>query len=162
ANRFALVHELRGAPEWTLDALLEKLSAVDLVLVEGFKTQTHPKLEVFRSALGKSLLHPADENIVAIASDAPLTANVPVVGVDDYAVRHADSGATEETKLAVVDRLTAGRATLREIRRGEAIRIFTGAPMPQDADTVFMQEDVRRNGGAVVVPAGLKPGANRR
>src|SRR5262249_15156641 len=53
ANRFALMHELRGHPEWTLDALLEKLSEVDLVLVEGFKTQAHPKLEVYRKAVGK-------------------------------------------------------------------------------------------------------------
>src|SRR5205085_7399608 len=83
ANRWALMHELRGAPEWTLDALLEKLSPVDLVLVEGFKTQAHPKLEVFRAAVGKSLLHPEDENIIAIASDAPVSARVPVVSLDD-------------------------------------------------------------------------------
>ncbi len=83
ANRFALMHELRGAPEWTLDALLEKLSQVDLVLVEGFKTQTHPKLEVYRAAVGKPPLHPEDENIVAIASDGAVTASVPVVSLDD-------------------------------------------------------------------------------
>ena len=83
ANRFALMHELRGAPEWTLDALLEKLSPVDLVLVEGFKTQAHPKLEVYRAAVGQALLHPEDENIVAIASDGPVTASVPVVALDD-------------------------------------------------------------------------------
>src|SRR5215470_7576351 len=64
ANRFALMHELRGQPEWALDALLEKLSQVDLVLVEGFKTQAHPKLEVYRKAVGKPPLHPRDENIV--------------------------------------------------------------------------------------------------
>jgi molybdopterin-guanine dinucleotide biosynthesis protein B len=83
ANRWALMHELRGEREWTLDALLEKLSQVDLVLVEGFKTQAHPKLEVFRLAVGKSLLHPGDENIVAIASDGAVAASVPVVGLDD-------------------------------------------------------------------------------
>jgi molybdopterin-guanine dinucleotide biosynthesis protein B len=83
ANRFALMHELRGNREWTLDALLEKLSPVDLVLVEGFKTQAHPKLEVYRHAVGKPLLHPEDENIVAVASDKPLTARVPVVPLDD-------------------------------------------------------------------------------
>ena len=58
ANRFALMHELRGDREWTLDALLEKLSPVDLVLVEGFKTQAHPKLEVFRAVVKKPPLHP--------------------------------------------------------------------------------------------------------
>jgi molybdopterin-guanine dinucleotide biosynthesis protein B len=83
ANRFALMHELRGGPEWALDALLEKLSQVDLVLVEGFKTQAHPKLEVYRKAVGKPPLHPEDENIVAIASDAPVSARVPVVSLDD-------------------------------------------------------------------------------
>ena len=83
ANRFALMHELRGNREWTLDALLEKLSPVDLVLVEGFKTQAHPKLEVYRHAVGKPLLHPEDENIVAVASDKPLAAPVPVVALDD-------------------------------------------------------------------------------
>jgi molybdopterin molybdotransferase len=81
--------------------------------------------------------------------------------VDGYAVRHADLG-KEETRLTIVDRLTAGRASAREIGAGEAIRIFTGAPMPQSADTVFMQEDVRVKGEAVVVPPGLKLGANRR
>src|SRR5258705_123940 len=83
ANRFALMHELRGKREWPLDALLEKLSQVDLVLVEGFKTQAHPKLEVFRAVVGKPLLHPEDHNIVAIASDQPLAASVPVVSLDD-------------------------------------------------------------------------------
>jgi molybdopterin-guanine dinucleotide biosynthesis protein B len=83
ANRFALMHELRGEAEWTLAALLGKLSAVDLVLVEGFKHETHPKLEVFRAAIGKPLLHPQDGNIVAIASDGPLSADVPVVSLDD-------------------------------------------------------------------------------
>jgi len=81
--------------------------------------------------------------------------------VDGYAVRHADLGGGETT-LAVVGRLTAGRAAGRAVTPGEAIRIFTGAPMPADADTVFMQEDVRLEGDAVVVPPGLKPGANRR
>jgi molybdopterin molybdotransferase len=82
--------------------------------------------------------------------------------VDGYAVRHADVGATSEAKLTVVDRLTAGRAAAHEVRAGEAIRIFTGAPMPRGADTVFMQEDVRKEGSAVIVPPGLKRGANMR
>jgi molybdopterin molybdotransferase len=81
--------------------------------------------------------------------------------VDGPPVRHADIG-KHETRLAIVDRLTAGHAPVREAGAGEAIRIFTGAPMPQGADTVFMQEDVRLDGAAVIVPAGLKRGANRR
>jgi molybdopterin-guanine dinucleotide biosynthesis protein B len=83
ANRWALMHELRGEPEWTLDALLEKLSPVDLVLVEGFKTQAHPKLEVYRAVVGKPLLHPGDRNIVAIASDGDIKATIPVIPLDD-------------------------------------------------------------------------------
>src|SRR4051812_178254 len=83
ANRFALMHELRGAPELVLGALLEKLSRVDLVLVEGFKRETHPKLEVYRAVVGKPLLAPDDSNIVAIASDDPVKAEVPVVSLDD-------------------------------------------------------------------------------
>ena len=83
ANRFALMHELRGEPEWTLPALLAKLSPVDLVLVEGFKRETHPKLEVFRAAVGKPMLHPDDPNIVAVASDGEMAARVPVVSLDD-------------------------------------------------------------------------------
>jgi molybdopterin-guanine dinucleotide biosynthesis protein B len=83
ANRFALMHELRGAPELTLGALLAKLSPVDLVLVEGFKREAHPKLEVYRAAIGKPLLAPDDPNVVAIASDGPVAARVPVVSLDD-------------------------------------------------------------------------------
>jgi molybdopterin-guanine dinucleotide biosynthesis protein B len=84
ANRWALVHELRGSAEPALDALLQKLAPVDLVIVEGFKRAAHPKLEVYRQALGKPLLHPEDPNIVAIASDRPIpAARVPVLAIDD-------------------------------------------------------------------------------
>jgi molybdopterin-guanine dinucleotide biosynthesis adapter protein len=84
ANRWALVHELRGSVEMSLGDLLAKLAPVDLVIVEGFKRGSHPKLEVFRAAVGKPLLHPGDPHIVAVASDAPLpAARVPVVALDD-------------------------------------------------------------------------------
>ena len=83
-NRFALMHELRGAPELSLNELLAKLAPVDLVIVEGYKREPHPKLEVFRAAVGKPLLHPDDPHIVAIASDVALPhAKVPRVGLDD-------------------------------------------------------------------------------
>src|SRR5262249_37116183 len=82
--------------------------------------------------------------------------------VDGYAVCHADLDGKAETRLVVVERVTAGRAAARALPAGAAIRIFTGAPMPAGADTVFMQEDVRREGDAVIVPAGLARGANRR
>jgi molybdopterin-guanine dinucleotide biosynthesis adapter protein len=84
ANRWAQVHELRGEPEPGLDALLRRLSPVDLVLVEGYKRERHPKLEVYRAVNDKPLLHPDDPAIVAIASDVPLpAARVPVVDLDD-------------------------------------------------------------------------------
>jgi molybdopterin-guanine dinucleotide biosynthesis adapter protein len=68
-NRFALMHELRGAPEPPLEVLLGKLSAVDLALIEGFKRAPHPKIEVFRAANGKTPLHPDDPSIKALAAD---------------------------------------------------------------------------------------------
>ncbi|MFN3349130.1 molybdopterin-guanine dinucleotide biosynthesis protein B [Pseudorhodoplanes sp.] len=84
ANRWALMHELRGAPEPPLPALLGKLSQVDLVLVEGFKRESFPKLEIHRAANGKPLLHPLDRWIVAIASDTPLPdATVPVIDLNE-------------------------------------------------------------------------------
>ena len=84
ANRWALVHELRGTPESTLPELLAKLAPVDLVVVEGFKHGAHPKLEIYRAAVGKPPLHTDDPHIVAVASDAPVPgARVPVVGLDD-------------------------------------------------------------------------------
>ena len=84
ANRWALVHELRGDSEPALAALIEKLSPVDLVLVEGYKREPHPKLEVYRASIGKPLLHPGDPAVVAIASDEPLpAARVPVIDLDD-------------------------------------------------------------------------------
>jgi molybdopterin-guanine dinucleotide biosynthesis protein B len=83
-NRWALVHELRGAAEPKLSDLLGKLAPVDLVIVEGFKHGAHPKLEIYRSAVGKPPLHPDDPHIVAVASDAPVpSARVPVVALDD-------------------------------------------------------------------------------
>jgi molybdopterin-guanine dinucleotide biosynthesis protein B len=96
ANRWALVHELRGDAELTLEALLDKLSPVDLVLVEGYKRQPHPKLEIYRASLGKPLMHPDDSAIIGIASDQPLpAARIPVIDLDDveqvteFLIRHA-------------------------------------------------------------------------
>ena len=101
----------------------------------------------------------------AVAQDVLAPISLPPFdnsAVDGYAVRHADLSADGETRLRVVGRLQAGSAAVRALDAGEAIRIFTGAPMPPGADTVFMQEDVRADGDAVIVPPGLKGGANRR
>jgi molybdopterin-guanine dinucleotide biosynthesis protein B len=84
SRRWAMIHELGQDPELPLADILAKLSPVDLVIVEGFKRHAHPKLEVFRAAVGKPLLHPDDDCIVAIATDAPLPqAQVPVLMLSD-------------------------------------------------------------------------------
>ena len=84
SRRWAIVHELAGEPEPPLRDMLAKLSPVDLVIVEGFKRHAHPKLEVYRASVGKPLLHPDDDCIVAVATDAPLPqATVPVLMLDD-------------------------------------------------------------------------------
>jgi molybdopterin-guanine dinucleotide biosynthesis protein B len=83
-RRFALIHELRGAVEFSLPELLRKLAPVDLVIVEGFKAYSHPKLEVYRAEIGKELIHPNDPHIFAVASDKPLLeARVPFVDLND-------------------------------------------------------------------------------
>jgi molybdopterin-guanine dinucleotide biosynthesis protein MobB len=84
AKRFAILHELRAEAEWNLPDLVGKMSPVDLVLVEGYKRDAFPKLEIHRAANGKPLLQPEDKHIVAIASDTALpAANVPVIDLND-------------------------------------------------------------------------------
>lgn len=86
ARRWVQMHEVGNGVEATLPQLLRRLSPCDLVLVEGFKTERHPKMEVFRAAVGKTPLHPQDQRIVAIASDQPFPeAGVPVVDINDIA-----------------------------------------------------------------------------
>ena len=84
--RFALMRELRGEPEPSLTDLLARLASVDLVIVEGFKRDAHPKIEVVRGAVGNPVLHPEDPTIVAVASDTPWpNARIPVLPIDDAA-----------------------------------------------------------------------------
>jgi molybdopterin-guanine dinucleotide biosynthesis adapter protein len=84
ARRFAILHELRDEPEWSLAPLVTKMSPVDLVLVEGYKRDPFPKLEIHRAANGKPLIQPSDPHIVAIAADVALPdARVPVINLDD-------------------------------------------------------------------------------
>ena len=99
------------------------------------------------------------------AADVKAPLNLPPFdnsAVDGYAVRHADLSADGDSKLAIAGRLTAGARADIALKPGQAIRIFTGAAMPAGADTVFMQEDVTVDGDHVIVPKGLKLGANRR
>ncbi len=82
-NRWALMHELRGVPEPRLPELLKRMSPVDLVIVEGFKSEPHRKIEVHRAANGKAMLFPDDPAIVGIATDAELKTTLPVAHLDD-------------------------------------------------------------------------------
>jgi molybdopterin-guanine dinucleotide biosynthesis protein B len=107
-RRFALVHELRGEDEYTLPELLRKLASVDLVIVEGFKAYSHPKLEIYRAEVGKAFIHPNDTKIFAIASDKPLL-DMPIPFIDlndveaiasamvEYAVPLTDVLVTQKT-----------------------------------------------------------------
>jgi molybdopterin molybdotransferase len=108
-------------------------------------------------------LQSADGRVLASGIAAPLP--LPPFtnsAVDGYAVRSGDLSQGERT-FPVAGRVQAGASAGEAIRAGHAVRIFTGAPMPEGADTVFMQEDVRLDdSGAVVLPPGLKPGANVR
>jgi molybdopterin molybdotransferase len=109
-------------------------------------------------------LNQADGRILASDISAPLP--LPPFtnsAVDGYAVRSGDLPLQEEAAFPVVGRVQAGASAREPVKPGHAVRIFTGAPMPHGADTVFMQEDVRVDENhRVILPAGLKPGANVR
>jgi molybdopterin-guanine dinucleotide biosynthesis protein B len=84
AARWALMHELRGEPEPALPALLARMRPVDLVVIEGFKREGHPKIEVYRVANGKPPLHPGDPSIIAVAADVDLPGlGIPLRDLDD-------------------------------------------------------------------------------
>lgn len=82
-HRWALMHELRDAPEPGLDDLLARLSPVDLVLVEGFKRAAHPKIEAHRAATGQPLLAPEMPTIRAVAADSPVVTALPRFDLND-------------------------------------------------------------------------------
>ncbi len=109
-------------------------------------------------ALAEALARVLAEDILAPA-DVPAYENS---AVDGYALFFDDLDPEAETRLAVTGRATAGHPLERPARPDEAIRIFTGAPMPQGLDTVLMQEDCRRDGDYVVIRPGITRGANRR
>ena len=108
-----------------------------------------PLIEIDRRVLAEEVIAPID--LPPFDNSA----------VDGYAVRFADLRAAGDTVLPVAGRLAAG-ARPPAVPAAAAVRIFTGAPMPPSFDTVFMQEDVQREGETVVLPAGLARGANRR
>jgi molybdopterin molybdotransferase len=98
---------------------------------------------------------------------ADLAAPIPLppffnAAVDGWAFRHEDLAYGAETRLDEAGRVAAGHIPARPVGAGEAVRVFTGAPMPYGADTCVMQEDVRHAGRSIIVPPGLKRGANAR
>jgi molybdopterin-guanine dinucleotide biosynthesis adapter protein len=107
ANRLALMRELRGAPEPSLAGLLRLLEPVDLVLIEGFKRDPLPKIEVYRGANGKPPMYPEDENIVALVSDsAAPPAHLPHASINDIAAAAKLVLAHAAPLAAIVERLT--------------------------------------------------------
>jgi molybdopterin-guanine dinucleotide biosynthesis protein B len=106
ARRWVQMHELGDQPEPPLARLLERLAPCDLILVEGFKTGRHPRIEVFRKANGKPPLYPQDPHIVGIASDAAVP-DAPVAVVDLN-----DMGAVAELVLARAEALERVAARL--------------------------------------------------
>ena len=112
------------------------------------------ELVPLRAALGRVL----STSLIAPVNLPPFDNSA----VDGFAVCAEDIDGARERRLAIVDRVAAGQVATRAVKSGEAVRIFTGAPMPPGADTVFMQEDCRIDGTHVVVPPGLSRGANRR
>ncbi len=260
-TRWALMHELGDADEPTAPELLAKLAPCDLVLVEGYKRDNHPKIEVFRDTPGRALIAPGDSTVRAIATDAmdqvraagtglpvfhlddtaaiadfilrevglargdaptsgtrPLkddcfalpegvewtpvdtaltrlrAALAPVTGVEEIAVgdalgrvlardhmalranppgansavdgygfAHASLPADGPAALPLVDgRAAAGAPWPGAVPPGHAIRILTGALLPEGVDTVVMQEDVTISGDHIRFGPGIKPGANAR
>ncbi|MBR1219531.1 molybdopterin-guanine dinucleotide biosynthesis protein B [Bradyrhizobium sp. U87765 SZCCT0131] len=106
ARRWALMHELRGADEPPLAELLQKMSPVDLVIVEGFKAAPHRKIEVHRAANGKDWLFPGDAAIVGLATDAAVDTHLPVAHLDDIV---AIARLIERSAIPIADVL-AGRS----------------------------------------------------
>ena len=86
SRRWALMHELQGEAEPSLEELIARMSPCDLLLVEGFKRASVPKLEVFRKEVGEAPLHPHDAHIVAVASDVALEAPIPVLDLNQPGV----------------------------------------------------------------------------
>ena len=82
-QRWALMHELRGAREPTLEEMIKFIAPCDLLLIEGYKRESFDKIEVYRSTLGEALLFPQDPRIIAIAGDQRVAAELPQFSIDD-------------------------------------------------------------------------------
>jgi molybdopterin-guanine dinucleotide biosynthesis adapter protein len=106
-RRWALMHELRGEPEPSIYDLLRKMSPADLVLIEGFKSACHTRIEVYRKEVGKPPFHPENPHVAGIVSDTPFPeAGLPVIDIDDIE-------GVVELVLAKAERLEAVLARVR-------------------------------------------------
>ena len=132
------------------------LSVDDVERLMAARVSAVPEIEpaALGEALGRVLAHDLRSPVALPPFDNS--------AVDGYAVRYGDLASAGETRLLIADRILAGHGAARALAKGQAARIFTGAAMPAGSDTVFMQEDVRVDDGSVIVPSGLKLGANRR
>lgn len=82
SRRWVLMHELRGEAEPSMEEVVARISPCDLLLVEGYKRASIPKLEVYREIVGEGMLHPHDPNIVAVATDRPFDLHLPVLDLN--------------------------------------------------------------------------------
>jgi len=143
----------------------DSLTPVDDALAQ-LRSRVSVVAEPIELPTDECLNHVLSDDVVASRSVPPHDNSA----VDGYAVYHDDLDPQHETRLPVVGRVAAGHPFDRPAHRGEAVRIFTGAPMPvgedgtqkSGPDTVFMDEDTTRDGDTVILPAGLKRGSNRR
>jgi molybdopterin molybdotransferase len=133
---------------------LMRIEEMERLIAERVSPVTGQEAVPLRAALGRVLA----DDIVAPMNVPPFDNSA----VDGFAVRNEDLKGDAPTRLRVVDRVMAGHRPSQVLGEGEATRIFTGAPVPEGADTVFMQEDTQVEDGFVIVPPGLKRGANFR
>ncbi|MBL6931539.1 MAG: molybdopterin molybdotransferase MoeA [Rhodospirillales bacterium] len=135
----------------------DELTPLDVAL-DQLETTLEPVAGIEKVSLGEALSRILAEDVRS-DRDVPPHDNS---AVDGYAVFYDDLSCDEDTRLPLGGRIAAGHPLGHATKRGEAYRIFTGAPMPDGPDTVFMQEDVRVEGDDVIFPFGIKQGANRR
>ncbi len=124
------------------------------MLAERVPTLAEAELQPLAACAGRVLREPLIADLAVPAHDNS--------AVDGYALRFADLDPEGETVLPLGGRAAAGHPLGRALAPGEAVRIFTGAPMPEGADTVMMQEDCRQSEGRVILSPGIRRGANRR